>query len=113
MSFRGWAYRIVHHKSVDWIRSQIRDRTIQHETVDQVVSRNPPKSAEESDDVEILKNALSRLTAEQQLLLRMFYDDQMPLKEIAGVLAVPIGTLKFRLFSLRQKLKEMIERDVS
>ncbi len=71
------------------------------------------KPSEESTDVEHLRNAIVRLTAEQQLLLRMFYDDQMPLKEIAAVLAVPVGTLKFRLFSLRQQLKKMIERETS
>ncbi len=116
--FRGWAYRIVHHKSVDWIRSQTRQRRFNQVVSDQVVSDQivspvPPRQPDEANDVEKLRTAIGRLTAEQQILLRMFYNDEMPLKEIAVVLAVPIGTLKFRLFSLRQQLKQFMERDMS
>ena len=110
--FRGWAYRIVHHKSVDWIRSQTRQRKLNEVAREQIASSDDPKQRDESNDIETLRTAIGRLTAEQQLLLRMFYNDQMPLKEIANVLAVPIGTLKFRLFSLRKQLKQMLERDM-
>ncbi len=111
--FRGWAYRIVHHKSVDWIRSQTRRRKLNKVAREQIVSPAAPERPDTSNNVETLRTAIGHLTAEQQLLLRMFYNDQMPLKEIAIVLAVPIGTLKFRLFSLRKQLKQMIERDIS
>ena len=112
-TFRGWIYRIVHNKSVDWIRSQTRERKLNHDIGQQINSPMPRRPSEESTDVEHLRNAIVRLTAEQQLLLRMFYDDQMPLKEIAAVLAVPVGTLKFRLFSIRQQLKTIIEKEMS
>ena len=107
----GWIYRIVHNKSVDWIRSQTREREVQRDIGQQITSTISRKTSENLTDVEHLRNAIVRLTAEEQLLLRMFYDDQMPLKEIAAVLAVPVGTLKFRLFSLRKQLKEMIEKE--
>ena len=110
-TFRSWIYRVVHNKSVDWIRAQMRERKLNHDIGQQIASQNGRRPSEESNDVENLRNAIVRLTAEQQLLLRMFYDDQMPLKEIAAVLAVPVGTLKFRLFSLRQQLKKMIEKE--
>ncbi|MDP7018089.1 MAG: RNA polymerase sigma factor [Pirellulaceae bacterium] len=109
-TFRGWIYRIVHHKSVDWIRSQTRERKLRQDIGRQITAA-PGNPSEQSTDVERLRNAIVRLTAEQQLLLRMFYDDRMPLKEIAAVLDTPVGTLKFQLFSLRQKLKKMIEGD--
>ena len=112
-TFRGWIYRIVHNKSVDWIRSQTRERKLNHDIGQQITSQIVRRPSEESTDVEHLRNAIVRLTAEQQLLLRMFYDDQMPLKEIAAVLAVPVGTLKFRLFSIRQQLKKIIEKEMS
>jgi RNA polymerase sigma-70 factor (ECF subfamily) len=111
--FRGWAYRIVHHKSVDWIRSQTRRRKLNEVARDQIESPAVPIQSDDSNDVETLRSAISRLTAEQQLLLRMFYNDQMPLKEIAVVMEVPVGTLKFRLYSLRKQLKQIIERDMS
>jgi RNA polymerase sigma factor (sigma-70 family) len=112
-TFRGWIYRIVQNKSVDWIRSQTRERKLNRDIGQQIPSPTARKPPDESNDVQQLRNAMTRLTAEQQLLLRMFYGDQMPLAEIAAVLDVPVGTLKFRLFSLRQQLKKMIEREKS
>jgi RNA polymerase sigma-70 factor (ECF subfamily) len=110
-TFRGWAYRITHHKSVDWIRLQVRERKLDQEVGQLLVSQEAHGLSNESNDVAKLRKAMGQLSADQQLLLRMFYDDQMPLKEIAEVLAVPAGTLKYRLFSLRKRLKQLIERD--
>lgn len=109
-AFRGWAYRIVHHKSMDWIRSQSHQRKMNQDVGQQLTSTSAPET-EQQTDVDKLRAAIERLTPEQQVLLRMFYDEGMALKEIAVVLAIPVGTLKFRMFSLRQQLKEMIERD--
>lgn len=112
-TFCSWAYRIVHHKCVDWIRLQTRQRKMKQEVEDRLVATASPNSDEESTDVEKLRNAIKCLSPEQQILLQMFYHDGMSLKEIAAVLDVPIGTLKFRLFSLRKQLKEMIEEDTN
>lgn len=110
-TFRSWAYRIVHHKAVDWIRSQTRQRKVKQDVGEQMEAVESTATNEEATDVEKLRGAIKRLSSEQQSLLQMFYDDGMSLNEIAAVLAIPIGTLKFRLFSLRKQLKEMIERD--
>ncbi len=113
-TFRSWAYRIVHHKSMDWIRSQTRQRKMQHEPAASVEASASTDLREELTGVEKLRRTIKHLSTEQQqLLLQMFYDDNMSLKEIAIVMTVPVGTLKFRLFSLRKQLKEMIERDTT
>lgn len=110
-TFRSWAYRIVHHKAVDWIRSQSRQRKVKQGVGEQMEVSTSHDQSDESTDVDKLRDAIKLLSPEQQLLLRMFYNDGMPLKEVATVLQVPVGTLKFRLFSLRKQLKELIERE--
>ncbi len=110
-TFRSWAYRITHHKSVDWIRQQVRARKLDQAIGNRLVSRETSAASDAANDVEQLRRAMGQLTAEQQLLLRMYYDDQMALSEIATVLGAPVGTLKSRLFDLRKQLKHVIERD--
>lgn len=110
-TFRSWAYRIVHHKAVDWIRSQTRQRKVKQDVGEQMDAVSSPAMNEEVTDIEKLRAAIKQLTSEQQLLLQMFYDNGLSLNEVAEVLQVPKGTLKFRLFSLRKQLKELIERD--
>lgn len=109
--FRSWAYRIVHHKAVDWIRSQVRQKNVNRSVGEQLAATDSSQSTNQSDEMETLRNAIAKLSPEQQVLLRMFYEDQMSLKEIAVVLDTPIGTLKSRLFDLRKQLKETITNE--
>ena len=112
-TFRSWAYRIVHHKSVDWIRSQTRQRKMQQNACDQFAASASDDLPEDLTGIEKLRSAIKRLSSDQQLLLQMFYEDDMSLSEIAVVLAIPVGTLKYQLFSLRKQLKELMERDTT
>jgi RNA polymerase sigma-70 factor, ECF subfamily len=109
-TFRSWAYRIVHHKAIDWIRSQVRQKKANRDVGEQLTATVSSQSVSQLDEMETLRNAIAKLSPEQQILLRMFYDDHMSVKEIAVVLDVPVGTLKSRLFDLRKQLKETIER---
>ena len=109
-TFRSWAYRIVHHKSVDWVRSQTRQRTLKQEAENLATSESSD-STHDTSDVEQLRTAIRHLPKEQRILLQMFYFENMSLSEIAAVVDAPKGTLKFRLFSLRKQLKQIIERD--
>ncbi|MEM8679274.1 MAG: sigma-70 family RNA polymerase sigma factor, partial [Planctomycetota bacterium] len=107
--FRPWAYRIVANKASDWIRKRQRDRQVIFGQTD------PPDVADaagsqESQKLRPLRRAIRQLPQEHRGLLSMFYIDQMPLTEIAEVLGIPLGTVKSRLYSIRQELKETIER---
>ena len=67
-------------------------------------------STEPADDVLALRVAIARLPPEQQELLRLFYDLGRSIGEIAEILAIPPGTVKSRLFSVRETLKRQLER---
>ena len=112
-TFRSWAYRIVHNKSVDWVRQQSRRRELVAELRDQQCedANEVPEQETPADNLHQLRGAIREMTVDGQELLRMYYTDGMSLKEIAFVTKVPTGTLKYRLFKLRQQLKANIERN--
>ena len=60
-----------------------------------------------------LREALSELPAEQRAILSLYYQDGMPVAEIARVLDVPKGTVKSRLYHARNRLKQTLERNES
>lgn len=105
-TFRSWVYRIVHNKSVDWVRKEMLQRKVERDRKQEMATANEPAVSEGIDD---LQQAIASLPPEEQVLLRMYYRDEMPLKEISSILDVPVGTLKYRLFELRQQLKTIIE----
>lgn len=110
-SFASWAYRILDRRCADALRSRARQshapESLPHE--DQL----PPARDEhpvESDAVTRLRAAIARLEPESQKLLHLFYDAGLPVADVAELLGIPVGTVKSRLFGLRETLRQHLER---
>ncbi len=108
--FRAWAYRIVSHKAADWTRRQQRRRKLLASAQEEVL-RDVRQQEEATRDgpLSSLHEAIQQLPSDRRVLISMFYVDGMSLEEIAHVLRIPVGTVKSRLFSVRQELKAIIE----
>lgn len=107
--FRPWAYRIVANKARDWVRrEQARGR----------LSEPPPTldTASEArthlDVINHVRQGLARLEPDQRLILTWFYLEDLPLRDIAEALSVPIGTVKSRLFHARATLRTKLEEEL-
>ncbi|MCA9067850.1 MAG: sigma-70 family RNA polymerase sigma factor [Planctomycetaceae bacterium] len=108
-AFRGWVYRIVHGRAVDWVRRTKRQRdAIQKQAKEPIQTEDTP-TEDLADERQALAEAMKHLTPEEKLLLRMYYLERMRIKEIATSLQLPEGTIKYRLFELRKNLKTLVE----
>lgn len=106
--FRGWAYRIAVHKSRDWIRREQGRRRVMRraaEPGEQEPTVGDPH-AEQG-----LPAILRSLSSEHRTMLSWHYLEDMSLREIAEVLAIPEGTVKSRLFYARKALRECLEEE--
>ena len=99
--FRVWAFRIVHNKAINWIRSQQKQRGMEQEL--EVEANN---LVEEDPDFGPIRRAIERLPNEQKTILTFFYHHNYSLKEISEILNINVGTVKSRLYHARQKVKE-------
>jgi RNA polymerase sigma-70 factor (ECF subfamily) len=107
--FPRWAFRIVERRGTDWVRrrSLERRRGDAAQAEADLLAPAPVNlaPAEPSDEVAVI----ARLPAEQRELLHLFYDLGRSVAEIAEILAVPPGTVKSRLFSVRETLRQQLE----
>ena len=55
-------------------------------------------------DAEAVQRAFLRLDPDARALIALHYAEQRPLAEIAGMLGIPVGTVKWRLFRARRVL---------
>lgn len=108
-AFRGWAYRIVHFRAVDWLRQNRRQRDADRTQIQQNQHADGVSTDNAVDDRQDLAAAIERLRPDEKLLLRMYYLENTRIEEIAIALKLPSGTVKYRLFRLRQELKRFIE----
>jgi len=110
ISFEAWAHVIVKRRSVDWIREQQRMRK-RAQILKNESETKPGISidAEQDGAMEKVQTGILKLSATQRIVLRMFYLENLDIREISDVLDVPEGTIKSRLFHARENLKSIIK----
>lgn len=107
--FPRWAFRIVERRAADWVRQQSLQRRREAAAVGEA-DRLAPAGAPETpgDHVLKLREAVTRLPDADRQLVQLYYVLERSVAEIAQILAVPAGTVKSRLFSVRESLKRIL-----
>ena len=112
--FPRWAFRIVQRRSADWVRRrQVERRRLEALAANEKEQLAPAPDADVddvTDEVVAMRAAIRRLEPEQQELLHLYYELGRSVAEIADVLDLAPGTVKSRLFSIRENLKRQLER---
>ena len=113
-AFGQWIFRIASARSVDWVRSKQRDRTLLKASVEEVSSLNSEVSAQaiRQELIERLKKGITELPPDQRTILTMFYLEECSVSEVAATLNIPDGTVKSRLFQDRNQLRKLIDRSI-
>lgn len=107
--FGSWAKTIVSRKSMDYLRALQKEREYISNNSTDISSVNRDEHLESERQLELLKSAIKQLSADHQLILRLFYLEEHSLIEIGNILELSVGTVKSRLFHAREKLKSIIK----
>lgn len=112
-SFVSWSFVILRRCCAMHVRRKVtqreHDRCIADDaTLEEVIVPEDPRLTD-------LSVAMTSLSADQQDLLTLFYSYGLTVAELAGVFAVAPGTIKSRLYHLRETLKEKVltEEEIS
>lgn len=114
-TFPSWFYRIVTNLSIDTFRKKKRQNENEFLTDDiakSEISANAQRSVGSSNFTEEIKIALDKLPLLQKTALVLKTVEGLSLKEIAGVQGVSEKTIGWQIFRARQKLKQMLKRDL-
>jgi RNA polymerase sigma-70 factor (ECF subfamily) len=107
--FDPWLSQIVVNACRELLRGQNRRRVREIKVDDEAegvadiaaLTAGAPDSIAEAEAVQ---RAFLRLDPDARALIALHYVDQRPLAEIAGILGIPVGTVKWRLFRARRVL---------
>lgn len=108
-----WILGIARHKAIDAVRRAARElRAAPLEDGADVVDplANPPSQVSRVEEAALLKRAIGALSADHQEVLRLVFYEELPYEEIAQLLAVPVNTVKTRVFYAKQQLKLRLEK---
>ena len=112
LRFRGWLVRIVFRLALDRARSSKRRELRETEWAQPARCAVPPNAEELAASSEFqahLERALEALPEKLRLVLLLAATEEHTLEEVAGMLGLPVGTVKSRLFVGRKKLAEKLQ----
>ncbi|SNS44026.1 RNA polymerase sigma-70 factor, ECF subfamily [Ekhidna lutea] len=108
-AFQGWSLRIATHMAINWIRSNQVNR--KREDIRKTTQAEFAEHSLRPDEgtLDALKRAIDELPDEQKTVIQLFYQENLSINTISGLLGIPAGTTKSRLFRGREYLKVMLE----
>ena len=111
-SFRAFLFGIARNVLFEFIRSRVRDgRSPPDFSVSSILDVSPglvTQAAQRAERQQLLL-ALQQLPLELQLLLELYYWEELPVGELAQLFEVPPGTIKSRLHRARGRIKEHLD----
>ncbi len=98
-AFRAWFYRIVVREAAEFKRRRFRAETI--------VETAAP-AGDQAGVIDVWR-ALSLLTPRLREVVVLRYFEDLSSREIAAVLGIPDGTVRFRLMVARRRLRPLLD----
>lgn len=115
--FSTWLYRIVWNLAGDRRRQLARQRAErQAESIDDLAERlelpaSQPDGLVQLHYQDLVQRALAALSLEARAVVVLCDLEDLPQKEVAVILHLPLGTVKSRLFSARAQMRRFLERE--
>ncbi len=107
--FPAWIYGITTRKCADVIRTKVRRRRFD---ADSAAGRSRKEAGLTPESQIDLASAIRGLPLTHRAVVHLFYREEMRVEEIASILEIPVGTVKSRLHSARETLREQMNRSV-
>jgi len=104
-----WLYRITRNTAL----SHLRERYKAQEHLDEGCDLGNAEVTEEApcfEDVELVHHGLGQISLAHRDVLTLYFLQDLSIEEIAVVLAIPLGTVKSRLYHAKRALRNVLER---
>lgn len=104
-----WIYRIARNSQIDEIR-KLSIKSVNIDDHDIPDTDTPEDQYIQEYDQREIKKAISKLKPHERELIYLYYYEEQNYREISRITGIPEGTLKYRMFCSRRKIRSMIER---
>ena len=112
-SFSTWLYKITYNHAIDILKKNTRKRNIVEWKSDLEPRMIPQHSFDEKIDLKeiqlLLKETIHRLSPDDQVIVTLYYYEDLPLKEIAEIIGIRENNVKIKLYRIRSKLQELLK----
>ena len=113
-SFSTWLYRIAYNTTLSALRKKRKEEQTFDERVWNTISDTEAEQTMDADDekqILLLKKALEKLTADEQALVTLFYEEEKTVADICYILHLTESNVKVKLHRIRKKLYLLMKQE--
>jgi RNA polymerase sigma-70 factor, ECF subfamily len=105
-----WMLSIARFKALSALRRRSDDE-LDEETAAAIEDQadDPEVALAKKDKGAVLRQCLTRLSAEHREIIDLVYYHEKSVEEVAGIVGIPEATVKTRMFYARKKLSELLK----
>ncbi len=106
-----WMLGIARFKALSALRRRTEDE-LDEETAERIEDQadDPETALGKKDTGAVLRQCLTKLTAEHREVIDLVYYHEKSVEEVAGIVGIPEATVKTRMFYARKKLSELLKQ---
>jgi len=105
-----WMLSIARFKALSVLRRRPEEE-LDEETADAIADQadDPEVVLAKKDKGAVLRQCLTKLSAEHREIVDLVYYHEKSVEEVAGIVGIPEATVKTRMFYARKKLSELLK----
>jgi RNA polymerase sigma-70 factor (ECF subfamily) len=108
-NLRAWLFTIMHNQNVNNVRRAVREsRMVDMEQLSPMPATTDPTASRQMFELE---RALAQLPVEQRQVILLVGLEGMSYEDAAGILNVPVGTVRSRLSRGRDILRKLLDME--
>ncbi len=104
--FYSWIYRIAMNQSINWLNQRKPVQAVDESWVSE--ERSPEGKASDGELSRIIGQALMKISPDYRSVVVLRHFRQYSYRDIGSILNIPEKTVKSRLFTARQQLKDVL-----
>jgi RNA polymerase sigma-70 factor, ECF subfamily len=106
-----WIFSIARFKALTALQRR-REEELDEEKASVVADEadDPEVALTKKDKTAALRHCLQKLSAEHREIVNLVYYQHKSIQEVAGIVGIPEGTVKTRMFHARKKLSDLLGR---
>ena len=112
--FSTWIYRITYNTAISEIRKKKHSSKLVDEQFENLVTIKENDATEAFEEKEtkhkLIEKAIKSLTPDERLMITLYYYEENTVQQISKATGFTASNVKVKLFRLRNKLKEIVER---
>ena len=114
--FVSWFFQILHNVTIDYLRRK-RPTMVSFDELEEVghlalgassTERSPDQQAEQAALAHAVEAALGLVRPEYREVIILRYREDLSVQEIAGIMSLPLGTVKTYLYRARKELASIL-----